>query len=125
MAVILRDGKFLAIERAPSVPRPGYWTPPSGSIEPGETQAQAVAREVAEEVGLAVAPIAKVWECPTDDGHYTLHWWTARPRSSELRLDPAEVSAARWVTPAEFLALERTFEGDREFVANVLPELMD
>jgi 8-oxo-dGTP diphosphatase len=125
VAVILHEGKFLAIERAPSVPRSGYWAPPSGGIEPGESQAEAVAREVAEEVGLAVTPIAKVWECPTDDGRFTLHWWTARATSGELRLAPAEVSAARWVTPAEFLALAPTFEGDRDFVANVLPRFID
>jgi 8-oxo-dGTP pyrophosphatase MutT (NUDIX family) len=124
VAVIVHGGKFLAIERGRAVPRPGYWAPPSGSIEPGESQADAVAREVAEEVGLAVTPLAKVWECPTDDGLYTLHWWTAQPRSLDLRLQRGEVSAARWVTPAEFLALEPTFAGDREFVESVLPAVL-
>ncbi|HKC51637.1 MAG TPA: NUDIX domain-containing protein [Myxococcota bacterium] len=123
IAVILRDGKLLAIQRGPAVPYAGHWAPPSGRIEPGETQPQAVVREMAEELGLEVEPIAKVWECPTDDGRYVLHWWTARPGGNELRLEPGEVSAARWVTPEEFLALEPTFEGDREFVANVLPKL--
>lgn len=123
IAVVLQDGKLLAIQRGPAVPYAGHWAPPSGTIEPGETQAQAVVREMAEELGLEVEPLAKVWECPTDDGRYTLHWWTARPLSSELRLDPGEVNAARWVTPEEFLALEPIFEGDREFVAEVLPAL--
>jgi 8-oxo-dGTP pyrophosphatase MutT (NUDIX family) len=124
MAVILRDGKLLAIERGPGVVYPGYWTPPSGRIEPGESQRDAVTREVREEVGLLVEPIAKIWECPTDDGRYTLHWWSARPLTTELALDPNEVSAARWVTPAEFLALEPTFDGDREFFAEILPGLI-
>jgi 8-oxo-dGTP diphosphatase len=106
------------------VPYAGHWTPPSGRIEPGETQAQAVAREMREELGLDVEPLAKVWECPTDDGLYTLHWWTARAPGGELRLDPGEVSAARWVSAEEYLALDPIFEGDREFVANVLPELI-
>jgi 8-oxo-dGTP pyrophosphatase MutT (NUDIX family) len=123
MGVILREGKLLAIRRGPAVPYGGHWSLPSGRIEPGETQSEAVVREMAEEVGLEVEPIAKVWECPTDDGLYTLHWWTVRPCSSELQLHRGEVSDARWVTLAEFLALEPTFEGDREFVANVLPKL--
>jgi 8-oxo-dGTP pyrophosphatase MutT (NUDIX family) len=125
VAVILRDGRFLAIQRGPAVPYSGWWAPPSGRIEPGETQAEAVAREVAEELGLDVEPLAKVWECPTDDGRYTLHWWTAHPRTTDLELHPGEVSAARWVTPAEYLALEPAFAGDREFAASVLPGLMD
>jgi 8-oxo-dGTP diphosphatase len=125
IAVILRGRKLLAIQRGPAVPYAGHWAPPSGTIEPGETQAEAVVREMAEELGLEVEPLAKVWECPTDDGRYTLHWWTARPRSSVLQLEPGEVSAARWVTPEEFLALEPTFDADRAFVANVLPKLSD
>ncbi|HTO09313.1 MAG TPA: NUDIX domain-containing protein [Myxococcota bacterium] len=125
MAVIQRGEAVLAIRRGPRGPFAGHWSLPSGRIEPGESQAAAVAREVAEEVGLAVTPIAKVWECPTDDGAYLLHWWTARPAgaSLELALDPHEVSAARWVTAAEFLLLEPGFAGDREFFARVLPGL--
>ncbi len=107
---------------------PGYWTPLSGRIEPGESQEAALVREVSEEVGLHVAPLAKVWECPTDDGDFLLHWWTAEVESNQvatdhLVLDPAEVSDARWVTPEEFLALAPTFAGDREFFARVLPGL--
>lgn len=125
MAVILRGEAVLAIQRGPRGPYSGYWSVPSGGIEPGETQAEAVVREVAEEVGLAVTPGAKVWECLTDDGGARLHWWTAWPAAApdQLALDPLEVSAARWVTAAEFLALEPGFAGDREFFARVLPEL--
>jgi 8-oxo-dGTP pyrophosphatase MutT (NUDIX family) len=77
-----------------------------------------------EELGLEVEALAKVWECPTDDGLYTLHWWTVRLVSSDLRLEPREVSEVRWVTPDEFFALEPTFVGDREFFSDVLPELL-
>lgn len=125
VAVILRGGRFVAIRRGPAVVRPGYWAPPSGRVEPGETQAHAVAREMAEELGLDVRPLAKVWECPTDDGQYTLHWWTAFPDGERaFTLQAGEVSEARWVTGAEFLALAPTFEADREFVETILPGLV-
>ena len=78
-------------------------------------------REVREEVGLLVKPVAKVWECPTDDGVYRLHWWIATVGSGDLELDAGEVAEARWVTSREFLAMDPTFEGDREFFAEVLP----
>jgi 8-oxo-dGTP diphosphatase len=118
-----RGGRLLVIKRAPGMILPGYWTPPSGRIEPGETQEQALVREVEEELGVKVTPIAKVWECPTDDGEFLLHWWTAEIDSDELRLDPAEVADARWVTCEEFLKLEPTFSGDRDFMTHVLPTL--
>lgn len=124
MVPILRDGqRVLVIKRGPSVIRPGYWCPPSGRVEPGETQEQAVIREVAEELGVVAKPIAKVWECPTDDGDFTLHWWVAESEQYELRPDPAEVAEVRWVSADEFLELDPTFAGDREFFRSVLPRL--
>ena len=124
VVAVLRDGdQVLVIQRGPQVMLPGYWTPISGRIEPGESQEAAVVREVREEVGLRVTPSAKVWECPTDDGDYVLHWWTADVEAAHLILDPREVSDARWVTAGEFLQMTPTFDGDREFFERVLPEL--
>jgi len=37
---------------------------------------------------------------------------------SELALNAAEVSSARWLTVDEICHLDGTFEGDREFIAN-------
>ena len=57
-------------------------------------------------------------------GEFLLHWWTAEIDSHELlRLDPTEVADARWVTCDEFLELELTFSGDRDFITCVLPTL--
>jgi 8-oxo-dGTP diphosphatase len=124
VALLRKADRYLIILRAQEVSSGGYWAPLSGRIEPGETQADAVVREVREEVGLTVVPQARVWACDTDDGRYVLHWWTAEPvGSAELKLDPAEVAGARWVTPAEFLAMEPTFDGDRHFFERVLPTL--
>ncbi|MEU6144816.1 NUDIX domain-containing protein [Streptomyces sp. NPDC047081] len=123
VAVLRRDGRVLAIRRGPSVSRPGYWQPLSGKLEPGETQQEALVREVQEEVGLSVSPGAKVWESETDDGRFRLHWWTADAAHGDIVPDPVEVAETRWVTPEEFLALTPLFEGDREFFEDILPGL--
>ena len=124
VVAVLRDGdRVLVIRRGPAARRSGYWAPLSGSVEAGESQQEALVREVREEVSLDVRPIAKVWECPTDDQSYRLHWWTARVVGGRLEPDLREVAEARWVTPREFDELEPTFEGDREFFERVLPEL--
>jgi 8-oxo-dGTP pyrophosphatase MutT (NUDIX family) len=125
VAVIARRGRVLVVRRAPGVPFPGYWTPLSGKIEPGERQEQALVREVREEVGLVVRPGRKVWECPTHDHRYRLHWWTARldDEAQEIVADPREVSEVRWVDPAEFARLEPVFEADAQFFREVYPAL--
>jgi 8-oxo-dGTP diphosphatase len=55
VGAIVRDeaGRLLMIRRGQE-PARGAWSLPGGRIEPGETDAQAVAREVAEETGLVV-----------------------------------------------------------------------
>ena len=47
------DGRLLLIRRATD-PGAGRWSIPGGRVEPGETDADAVVREVAEETGLLV-----------------------------------------------------------------------
>ncbi|MEP7312929.1 MAG: NUDIX domain-containing protein [Pseudomonadota bacterium] len=123
VGVIRRAGRVIVIQRGPGALLSGYWSPPSGRIEPGESQEQTVVREMREELGLEVRPLAKVWECETDDGGFLLHWWTVAEDGGELILDPDEVGAAKWVTPAEFLMLQPTFRGDREFFQSVLPTI--
>ena len=77
VAVITKEKMVLIIQRGEDVPFPGYWAPLSGKMEPQEDQAEAVVREVREEVGLTVRPVRKVWECTAASGSHKLHWWLA------------------------------------------------
>ncbi|MFE2420199.1 NUDIX domain-containing protein [Streptomyces hokutonensis] len=124
VAVLRRADRVLVIRRGPDSARSGYWAPLSGKLEPGETQEEALVREVHEEVGLTVSPLAKVWQSDTDDGVFRLHWWTATETGNGTIVpDPGEVSEVRWVTPAEFLTMTPLFDADREFFERVLPGL--
>ncbi|WP_420312252.1 NUDIX domain-containing protein [Streptomyces sp. YS-B37] len=124
VAVLRRADRVLVIRRGPDSSRSGYWAPLSGKLEPGESQEEALVREVHEEVGLAVSPLNKVWESQADDGRFRLHWWTATEiGNGTIVPDPGEVSEVRWVTPAEFLTMTPHFEADREFFERVLPGL--
>jgi len=125
VAVVMRDEQILVILRSPYVPGSGYWAPITGRVEPGEEQADAVVREVLEEVGLEVRPIRRVWGCLSDDGSYYLHWWLVEYLDGDVTLDPREVSDARWIPPTAFGQLENTFEADREFFTHVFPGLSE
>ena len=121
--MIRSDERLLVIRRAAAVPFPHYWAPLSGKVEPGETSAAAVVREVAEEVGLQVRAERRVWECDSADGVTRLHWWLVAVEGGELRPDPREVAETRWIAAEDFGGLEPIFESDREFFAEVWPTL--
>jgi 8-oxo-dGTP diphosphatase len=121
VVVLVDAGSVLVIRRGPAVLNPGYWALPSGKVEPGESQSEALVREAREELGLTVTPVTKVWECDTDDGAYRLHWWLAEVVGGELAPDPGEVAEARWLPPDEFKRLDPTFAGDHEFFDRILP----
>lgn len=53
-AVIERDGKVFACRRAPHKSLAGYWEFPGGKVEAGETDQNALEREIAEELGVEI-----------------------------------------------------------------------
>ncbi|MEY4760387.1 MAG: hypothetical protein RLZZ200_243 [Pseudomonadota bacterium] len=123
VTIIRRQGRMLVIQRGPDSMLPSYWSPPSGRIEPGESQPQAVVREMREELGLEVRPIRKAWECLTDDGGFRLHWWVVDEEGAAISPAPGEVAGIRWVDAEGFLGMEPTFAGDRRFFREVWPGL--
>ena len=66
--VVLLDGEVLLMERDHD-PYAGHWVLPGGMVEQGETAATACAREVREEVGLAVTPLSLIglYDAPDRD----------------------------------------------------------
>jgi 8-oxo-dGTP diphosphatase len=56
VAAVIRRGDRILVTRRPDAPgRPGQWEFPGGKVEPGEAEPAALAREIAEELGCAVA----------------------------------------------------------------------
>src|SRR5690606_16017263 len=58
-AAILHEGRFLLVKRG-RAPALGLYAFPGGRVEPGETLAEAVRREVIEETGALIAGIEHV-----------------------------------------------------------------
>ena len=79
------EGRVLLVERG-KPPGAGLWSVPGGRLEPRETLAQAVAREVREETGLIVevGTLACVVERIADDTHYVILDYFARVIGGQL-----------------------------------------
>ncbi|WP_435107582.1 (deoxy)nucleoside triphosphate pyrophosphohydrolase [Nocardiopsis synnemataformans] len=56
-AVIVRDGRVLAAQRAEPEALRGRWEFPGGKVDPGETPELALVRECREELGVTVRPL--------------------------------------------------------------------
>ena len=59
-AVIIENGKVLISSRPADKP-PAGWEFPGGKLEPGETAANAVKRELMEELGLSIIPAEELY----------------------------------------------------------------
>jgi 8-oxo-dGTP pyrophosphatase MutT (NUDIX family) len=67
LVAVVRDGELLLVHRSPR--GGGYWHLVAGGVEPGETAAQAAARELHEETGLVAEARALGWayDYPLDE----------------------------------------------------------
>lgn len=91
MGVVLRDdGAVLMADRPAGKPYAGYWEFPGGKIESGEPVDRALARELAEELGIAVRESVPwlVFEFDYPHAYVRLHFrrvfdWTGTPASLE------------------------------------------
>src|SRR5215472_12140654 len=121
-AAIFHDGRVLIVRRA-RPPAHGLYTLPGGGVELGETLEQAVIREVREETGLAIAPLALVGfrEAIARDAagrverHFVILPFAARWVAGEISLSE-ELAEAHWREPREIAGLKTT-EGLAEIVA--------
>ncbi len=108
--MLVHDGESCVLGRRPGWP-PGMHSTLAGFVEPGESLEEAVAREVREEVGLAV-PLAGVrynssqpWPFPAS----LMLGFDARAERAPLTLYQDELEAAAWFSRERLANLE---EGD-------------
>jgi len=117
VAALVRNerGQILFLVRSDN----GHWDLPAGAIDPGETPAQAIVREVREETGLVVEPtaVAGVFGGPGfrlrydngDEVEYTVIVFECRVIGGELGGLDGEAAELHFIDPAERPRLQAEF----------------
>ena len=100
MSVIDPDDRLL-LGRGAHWPE-GRFSVLAGFVEPGESFEAAVAREVAEEVGIRIDDARYLGNQPWPFPSSLMVGYAATTSETDLRLDPAEIAEARWVTREEY-----------------------
>jgi 8-oxo-dGTP pyrophosphatase MutT (NUDIX family) len=116
VAVVVRDHRLLLVRRSQTVVAPGAYCFPGGAVETGESEPEALAREIREELGARVVPVRRLWESVAPWG-VRLAWWLCDlPAGEALTPNPSEVESARWCSPAEMAGLGGLLESNRAFL---------
>jgi 8-oxo-dGTP diphosphatase len=110
-AVILDGGRVLLVKRG-QAPLKGEWSLPGGALELGETLEEGIRREVLEETGLTVEPVAvvEVLDRISRDGegrvqyHYVLVDFLCRVTGGDLAC-ATDAADARWAGVDELSAV--------------------
>ncbi|GAA2889831.1 NUDIX domain-containing protein [Streptosporangium fragile] len=103
------SGRMLLVRRG-RPPGEGLWSVPGGRVEPGESDAEAVVREVLEETGLTVVPgrLVGTVDRPGPGGVvYEIRDYLAEVAGGTLAAGD-DAADARWVAPAELVRLPLT-----------------
>lgn len=99
---LIRDGSVLLLRRANTGYEDGNYSVPAGHVEAGEKATDAMIREAAEEIGVALAPgdlpLAMVMQRKTEDERIDFFFvadpWPGEPQNRE----PGKCDELRWAT---------------------------
>jgi 8-oxo-dGTP diphosphatase len=100
-AVIQFRGRVLIARRGPGGPAAGKWEFPGGTLEPGETPEECLARELREELGIEARVGRLIGRVGQGSGEAAFELLVFRVPAFRGDLAPSAHEEVRWVNPAD------------------------
>ena len=118
------DGRVLLAQRKAGKDAAGFWELPGGQVDPGESAAQAAARELLEEVGVRALELSpwRVYEHDFPAKRVRLHWFDVRRWSGEPH--GREGQRVAWVDPINPTVGPLMPSNELAFATLALPDLV-
>ena len=91
----------------------GYYYPPGGHIEAGETEEEALMREIKEELSLIARPIARLAISQGDVADQRTYWWQCEV-TGDMEVNP-ELKDAQYFTRAQMENDVKVWPATRNF----------
>ncbi len=116
-AVALREGRYLVGRRPAHKRHGGFWEFPGGKVGDGESLADGISRELAEELGVRVAATGSILFTARDPGSpFLIHFLEVVLAGEPRAMEHDQVG---WFTPVELAELPLA-PTDARFVREVL-----
>jgi 8-oxo-dGTP diphosphatase len=117
-AIVVDSGRLLLVRRGHG-PAAGEWAVPGGRVEPGETLAEAVVRELHEETGLdgACGPLIGWVERLGDDHHFVILDFEVTLLGHDHPVAGDDAAEVAWVE-LHLVAEHHLVDGLAEFLAD-------
>ena len=104
-AIIHRDGRILATQRGYGEWK-GMWEFPGGKMEAGETEEEAIVREIREELNVGICVEQKVCTVEYDYPAFHLRMHCFWCSIAEGKLELKEHQSARWLAKEEWASVD-------------------
>jgi 8-oxo-dGTP diphosphatase len=100
-AILVESGCVLAAKRGPAMRMPGRWEFPGGKVEPGETDRQALRRELREELAVDVRVTEPVGTVVHRYATFEIELVAYRCTNRQGELEAREHETLLWLTASE------------------------
>jgi 8-oxo-dGTP diphosphatase len=107
-AAIAREGRYLITQRLEKAVLPLLWEFPGGKVEEGETDEQALKRELKWRLGIDAIVGERLAQSEQEYAHYIVELHLYRCELGPREPSPVHVRALRWVASAELDEYEFT-----------------